>query len=167
AAFFFDDGFSRAGPASGTGALVEAFIPLVEAFFPFDLGDLFTISKVQAAPCHPVFSGFGFIIASCSYISAPIRPNWRHVNSPFLFPMDCSQFPKGLARILLLLTNFGKEGTSEEIVPKISQETLAEMVGTTRERVSFFMNKFKKLGLVEYNGGLQVHTSIINAVLHD
>ncbi|MBI3894619.1 MAG: Crp/Fnr family transcriptional regulator [Acidobacteria bacterium] len=74
---------------------------------------------------------------------------------------------KRLARILLLLTNFGKEGKSEEVVPKISQETLAQMVGTTRERVSFFMNKFKKLGLVEYNGGLRVHSSIINVVLHD
>ena len=74
---------------------------------------------------------------------------------------------KRLARILLLLTNFGKDGKSESVVPKISQETLAQMVGTTRERVSHFMNKFRKLGLVEYNGGLQVHSSIINVVLHD
>jgi CRP-like cAMP-binding protein len=75
---------------------------------------------------------------------------------------------KRLARILLLLAHFGKEGTPETVVPKISQETLAEMVGTTRSRVSFFMNRFRKLGLVDYNGGgLQVHSSLLNVVLHD
>src|SRR3989441_9801260 len=75
---------------------------------------------------------------------------------------------KRLARILLLLAHFGKEGTPETVVPKISQETLAEMVGTTRSRVSFFMNRFRKLGFVDYNGGgLQVHTSLLNVVLHD
>lgn len=74
---------------------------------------------------------------------------------------------KRLARILLLLANFGKEGRPERVVPKISQETLAEMVGTTRSRVSFFMNKFRKLGFVEYNGTLQVHSSLLHVVLHD
>lgn len=75
---------------------------------------------------------------------------------------------KRLARLLLLLARFGKEGNVEKIViPKISQETLAEMIGTTRSRVSFFMNKFKKLGLIEYNGELRVHSSLINIVLHD
>ena len=74
---------------------------------------------------------------------------------------------KRLARILLLLTRFGKDGQHETVVPKISQETLAEMVGTTRSRVSFFMNKFRKLGFVYYNGGLQVHSSLLNVVLHD
>ena len=75
---------------------------------------------------------------------------------------------KRLARVLLLLAHFGKEGTPETVVPKISQETLAEMVGTTRSRVSFFMNRFRKLGFVDYNGGgLQVHTSLLNVVLHD
>ena len=74
---------------------------------------------------------------------------------------------KRLARILLLLTRFGKDGQHELIVPRISQETLAEMVGTTRSRVSFFMNKFRKLGFVHYNGGLQVHSSLMNVVLHD
>jgi CRP/FNR family transcriptional regulator, cyclic AMP receptor protein len=72
-----------------------------------------------------------------------------------------------LARILLLLTRFGKDGQHEAIVPRISQETLAEMVGTTRSRVSFFMNKFRKLGFVDYNGGLQVHSSLLSVVLHD
>src|SRR5436853_7883255 len=74
---------------------------------------------------------------------------------------------KRLARILLLLTRFGKEGQHELVVPRISQETLAEMVGTTRSRVSFFMNKFRKLGLIDYNGGLHVHSSLLSIVLHD
>ena len=74
---------------------------------------------------------------------------------------------KRLARILLLLTRFGKEGQHEQVVPRISQETLAEMVGTTRSRVSFFMNKFRKLGLIDYNGGLHVHSSLLTIVLHD
>jgi len=74
---------------------------------------------------------------------------------------------KRLARILLLLAHFGKEGTPETVIPKISQETLAEMVGTTRSRVSYFMNRFRKLGFIHYNGGLQVHSSLLNVVLHD
>jgi CRP/FNR family transcriptional regulator, cyclic AMP receptor protein len=74
---------------------------------------------------------------------------------------------KRLARVLLLLANFGKEGRPEPIVAKISQETLAEMIGTTRSRVSFFMNKFRKLGLIEYNGHLEVHSSLLNVILHD
>jgi CRP/FNR family cyclic AMP-dependent transcriptional regulator len=74
---------------------------------------------------------------------------------------------KRLARTLLLLAHFGKEGTPETVVPKISQETLAEMIGTTRARVSFFMNRFRKLGFIHYNGGLQVHSSLLNVVLHD
>ena len=74
---------------------------------------------------------------------------------------------KRLARVLLLLTRFGKDGQHEPVVPRISQETLAEMVGTTRSRVSFFMNKFRKLGFVDYNGGLKVHSSLLSVVLHD
>jgi CRP/FNR family transcriptional regulator, cyclic AMP receptor protein len=75
---------------------------------------------------------------------------------------------KRLARLLLLLANFGKEGKPESIIAKISQETLAEMIGTTRSRVSFFMNKFRKLGFIHYNGGgLEVHSSLLNVVLHD
>jgi CRP/FNR family transcriptional regulator, cyclic AMP receptor protein len=74
---------------------------------------------------------------------------------------------KRLARILLLLANFGKEGRPEPVVPKISQEMLAEMVGTTRSRISHFMNKFRKLGFVDYNGGLEVHSSLLGVVLHD
>jgi CRP/FNR family cyclic AMP-dependent transcriptional regulator len=76
---------------------------------------------------------------------------------------------KRLARILLLLAHFGKEGVPETVIPKISQETLAEMIGTTRSRVSFFMNRFRKLGFLNYDGGsgLQVHSSLLNVVLHD
>ena len=74
---------------------------------------------------------------------------------------------KRLARVLLLMAHFGKEAKSEAIIPKISQEMLAEMVGTTRSRVSFFMNKFRKLGFLEYNGGVHVHSSLLNIVLHD
>jgi CRP/FNR family cyclic AMP-dependent transcriptional regulator len=74
---------------------------------------------------------------------------------------------KRLARLLLLLANFGKEGTPEPIVGKFSQETLAEMIGTTRSRVSFFMNKFRKLGYIKYNGKLEIHNSLLNVVLYD
>ena len=75
---------------------------------------------------------------------------------------------KRLARILLLLAHFGKDDKPETVIPKISQESLAEMVGTTRSRVSFFMNRFRKLGFVEYDGsGMQVHSSLLNVVLHD
>jgi CRP/FNR family cyclic AMP-dependent transcriptional regulator len=72
-----------------------------------------------------------------------------------------------LARLLLLLANFGKEGSPQPISPGISQETLAEMIGTTRSRVSHFMNKFRKLGLIDYNGHIEVHSSLLSAVLHD
>ena len=74
---------------------------------------------------------------------------------------------KRLARLLLLLANFGKEGKPEPIIAKISQETLAEMIGTTRSRVSFFMNKFRKQGFIHYNGHIEVHSSLLNVVLHD
>jgi CRP/FNR family cyclic AMP-dependent transcriptional regulator len=74
---------------------------------------------------------------------------------------------KRLARALLLLANFGKEGKPEPIIAKISQETLAEMIGTTRSRVSFFMNKFRKLGFIDYNGRIEVHSSLLSVVLND
>jgi CRP-like cAMP-binding protein len=74
---------------------------------------------------------------------------------------------KRLARILLLLAHFGKDGQPEIAIPKISQETVAEMVGTTRSRVSFFMNRFRKLGFIRYNGELEVHSSLLNIILHD
>jgi CRP-like cAMP-binding protein len=80
-------------------------------------------------------------------------------------PFNSSE--KRLARLLLLLANFGKEGSPQPIIPNISQETLAEMIGTTRSRVSFFMNKFRKLGLISYNGKIEVNSSLLHAVLYD
>lgn len=74
---------------------------------------------------------------------------------------------KRLARVLLLLANFGKEGRPDPMIAKISQETLAQMIGTTRARVSFFMNKFRRLGFIEYNGRIEVHSSLLNVILHD
>jgi CRP/FNR family cyclic AMP-dependent transcriptional regulator len=74
---------------------------------------------------------------------------------------------KRLARALLLLAQFGKEGAPETVIPKISQETLADMIGTTRSRVNFFMNRFRKLGFIEYNGKLSIHSSLLNVILHD
>jgi len=74
---------------------------------------------------------------------------------------------KRLARVLLLLANFGKEGREDSVIAKISQEVLAEMIGTTRARVSHFMNKFRKLGLIDYNGEIHVHSSLLNMLLHD
>ncbi len=74
---------------------------------------------------------------------------------------------KRLARALLLLANFGKESEPEPVLPKVSQETLAEMIGTTRSRISFFMNKFRRLGLISYNGQIEVHRSLLNLVLHE
>ncbi len=72
-----------------------------------------------------------------------------------------------LARVLLLLANFGKEGKLETVIPRISQDVLAAKVGTTRPRINFFMNKFRKLGLIEYNGGLKVHSALLNVIVHD
>ncbi len=74
---------------------------------------------------------------------------------------------KRLARILLLMAEFGKPGEPEPLIPKITQETLAEMIGTTRSRVSFFMNRFRKLGFIDYNGRITVHKSLLNVILHD
>jgi CRP/FNR family cyclic AMP-dependent transcriptional regulator len=74
---------------------------------------------------------------------------------------------KRLARVLLLLANFGKTGEPQTVITKISQETLAEIIGTTRSRVSFFMNRFRKMGFIEYNGSLEVHSSLLNVILHD
>ena len=84
-----------------------------------------------------------------------------------LDPAIEKQRPERLARLLLLLANFGKDAKPEPVLAKISQETLADMIGTTRSRVSFFMNKFRKLGFIDYNGQIEVHSSLLNVVLHD
>jgi CRP-like cAMP-binding protein len=93
---------------------------------------------------------------------------WRNVRArEDLVDQLFNSSEQRLARTLLLLANTGKEGTPEAVVPEINQETLAGMVGTTRSRVSFFMNKFKKLGFIDYKDGLRVHKSLLNIVLHD
>ncbi len=74
---------------------------------------------------------------------------------------------KRLARALLLLAQFGKQGKPETIIPKVDQGTLAQMIGTTRSRINFFMNRFRKMGFIDYNGGLQVNSSLLNVILHD
>ena len=74
---------------------------------------------------------------------------------------------KRLARVVLLMAHFGKEGKPEPVIAKVSQELLAEMIGTTRSRVSFFMNTFRRLGFIDYNGGMHVHSSLLSIVLHD
>jgi CRP/FNR family transcriptional regulator, cyclic AMP receptor protein len=84
-----------------------------------------------------------------------------------LFPSKVNSSEKRLARLLLLLANFGKEGKPEPVVANISQAALAEMIGTTRSRVSSFKNKFRQLGFIDYNGHLEVHSSLLNVVLHD
>ena len=102
-------------------------------------------------------------------IMAEIDATLRRLGTDYvdLYQIHRYSSEKRLARLLLLLANFGKEGKPEAVIPKVSQETLAEMIGTTRSRVSFFMNKFRKLGFIEYNGGLSVHSSLLNVVLHD
>jgi CRP/FNR family cyclic AMP-dependent transcriptional regulator len=82
-------------------------------------------------------------------------------------PSPCTADNLSPSLRLLLMAHFGKEGKSDAIIPKISHDMLAEMIGATRSRVSFFMNKFRKLGFLEYNGGLHVHSSLLNTVLHD
>ena len=95
-----------------------------------------------------------------------LRQNIRHEED--LVDQLFNSSEKRLARMLLLLAHFGKEGTPEPVIPKINQETLAEMVGTTRSRVSLFMNRFRKLGFIKYDSeGLQVHSSLLNIVLRD
>lgn len=101
------------------------------------------------------------------FVAYLLRRNIQHEED--LVDQLFNSSEKRLARMLLMLAHFGKEGVPETVIPKISQETLAEMVGTTRSRVSFFMNRFRKLGFIDYDGGnaLQVHSSLLNVVLHD
>jgi CRP-like cAMP-binding protein len=112
---------------------------------------------VRALHEHPVFAE-AFV---AHLLSRNIRIEEDLVDQLF------NSSEKRLARVLLLLANFGKEGTPQTVIPKISQETLAEIIGTTRSRVSFFMNRFRKLGFIHYNGGLQIHSSLLNVVLRE
>jgi CRP/FNR family transcriptional regulator, cyclic AMP receptor protein len=112
---------------------------------------------VQVIQQEPAFSG----MFMAHLLARAIRVEADLVDQLF------NSSEKRLARMLLLLANFGKEEKPEPILAKISQETLAEMIGTTRSRVSFFMNKFRKLGLIDYNGSIEVRSSLLNVVLHD
>ena len=100
-----------------------------------------------------------------SYLSRTLARNGRIEED--LVDQLFNSSEKRLARTLLLLANFGKEGRPQPIIAKVSQETLAEMIGTTRSRMSFFMNKFRNLGLIDYNGSIEIHSSLLNVVLRD
>jgi hypothetical protein len=137
-----------------------------------------TTSKLQFAEPHPgMRKCFSFCPVPTSYRidRASSKRRMRTTSLPCSSPSIGEDLidqlfnssEKRLARLLLLLVNFGKEGKPEPIVGKFSQETLAEMIGTTRSRVSFFMNKFRKLGFIEYNGQIQVHNSLLNVILYD
>jgi CRP-like cAMP-binding protein len=117
------------------------------------------VSGAKFVPRRPLPCGPFYLSDSCGL----------HVRRGRLGFLNRFAFPASLRRLraLLLLANFGKEGKPDKVIGKISQETLAEMIGTTRSRVSFFMNKFRKLGFVKYNGTLEVHSSLLNVVLHD
>jgi CRP/FNR family transcriptional regulator, cyclic AMP receptor protein len=111
---------------------------------------------------------FGFCTMSRRFPSCSFHTFWLAIRvEADLIDQLFNSSEKRLARALLLLANFGKEGRPEPILAKVSQETLAEMIGTTRSRVSFFMNKFRQLGFIEYNGSLNVHSSLLNVLLHD
>ncbi|MEX0693893.1 MAG: Crp/Fnr family transcriptional regulator [Rhodospirillales bacterium] len=115
------------------------------------------VAMIRALNEHPAFSEMfmSFLLSRNVQIEADL------VDQLF------NSSEKRLARVLLLLANFGKEGKLELIVPKVSQEVLAARVGTTRSRVNYFMNKFRKLGLIEYNGEIKVHSALLNVIVHD
>ncbi len=124
--------------------------------------DCSTLRLYKAATIRALHNNPGFSEMFIAYLLARnIRVEEDLVDHLF------NSSEKRLARLLLLLANFGKDGKPEPVIPKVSQETLAEMIGTTRSRVSFFMNKFRKLGFIHYNGGLAVHSSLLSIVLHD
>jgi CRP/FNR family cyclic AMP-dependent transcriptional regulator len=149
----------ESGNFFGEGSLAGQRIRMSTATAATD-GSLVKIDKkaiIRLLHNHPTFSE----LFTTYLLSRNIRIEEDLVDQMF------NSSEKRLARILLLLSRVGKETESEPVVPTISQETLAEMIGTTRARVSFFMNKFKKLGFIEYNGELRVHSSLLNIVLHD
>src|SRR5581483_2608243 len=149
------------GPASffGEGCLTAQVVRMATAKAMID-STVIRIEKtamVRALHEDPVFSE----LFMAYLLSRNIRIEEDLVDQLF------NSSEKRLARILLLLAHVGKEGKTELVIPQMSQETLAEMVGTTRSRVSFFLNKFKKLGLIDYEGGLRIHSSLLSVVLHD
>jgi CRP-like cAMP-binding protein len=156
-------GIVSAGTFFGEGSLAGQLLRMGSAAAMTDCEILRVDKKTMMAALHgePAFSEM--------FVAYLLARNVRYEED--LVDQLFNSSEKRLARILLLLAHFGKEGIPETVVPKISQETLAEMVGTTRSRVSFFMNRFRKLGFIHYaggvEGGLQVHSSLLNIVLHD
>ena len=120
---------------------------------------------ISASVCWLIFGITGFGLSSLMFLMHVLSRNIRFEAD--LVDQLFNSSEKRLARVLLLLANFGKIGEPQTVIPKISQETLAEIIGTTRSRVSFFMNRFRKMGFIDYNGGLEVHSSLLNVVLHD
>jgi CRP-like cAMP-binding protein len=147
----------------GEGALAGQSVRMASASAMTD-SEILRIEKksmIQTLLREPAFSAL--------FVAYLLARNARYEED--LVDQLFSSSEQRLARILLILAHFGKEGVSQTVVPKISQESLAEMIGTTRSRVSFFMNRFRKLGFVDYSGGpeggLQVHSSLLSVVLHD
>jgi CRP/FNR family cyclic AMP-dependent transcriptional regulator len=156
-------GILNEGSFFGEGALAGQTVRMGTAIALTDCSTLRVEKKVMMQALHREHSLSDMFVAYL--LSRNIRYEEDLVDQLF------NSSEKRLARVLLMLAHFGKEAVPETVIPKISQETLAEMVGTTRSRVSFFMNRFRKLGFIDYaggiEGGLQVHSSLLNVVLHD
>jgi CRP-like cAMP-binding protein len=156
-------GILSEGSFFGEGALAGQTVRMGTAIALTDCSTLRVEKKVMMQALHREHSLSDMFVAYL--LSRNIRYEEDLVDQLF------NSSEKRLARVLLMLAHFGKEAVPETVIPKISQETLAEMVGTTRSRVSFFMNRFRKLGFIDYaggiEGGLQVHSSLLNVVLHD
>jgi CRP/FNR family transcriptional regulator, cyclic AMP receptor protein len=149
----------REGDFFGEGCLTGQLLRMCSAIAMTDC-TVMRIDKrsmMDVIHCEPAFSDM--------FVAYLLTRNIRYEED--LVDQLFNSSEKRLARVLLLLAHFGKDGKPEVAIPKISQETLAEMVGTTRGRVSFFMNRFRKLGFIRYNGELEVHSSLLNVVLHD
>jgi CRP-like cAMP-binding protein len=176
AVFYIQDGQVKLSVVSAQGKEAVIAILAAQAFFgegclagqPLRMatataltdGTLMRIEKaamLRVLHAEPAFSALfmAYLLARNSRIEADLIDQ--------LF----NSSEKRLARVLLLLAHFGKEGKEELVLPRISQETLAEMIGTTRSRVSFFLNKFRKLGFIDYNGELRIHSSLLNVILYD
>jgi len=153
-------GIVNAGNFFGEGALAGQHVRMGSAVAMTDCELLQVEKKVMMGVLHREHA------FSDMFVAYLLRRNIRYEED--LVDQLFNSSEKRLARILLLMAHFGKESIPEEAVPKISQETLAEMIGSTRSRVSFLMNRFRKLGFIHYNGGgLRVHRSLLNVVLHD
>jgi CRP/FNR family cyclic AMP-dependent transcriptional regulator len=152
-------GIVNEGNFFGEGSLAGQLVRMGSASAMTDCELLRVDKKVMIGVLHrePTFSDM--------FVAYLLARNIRYEED--LVDQLFNSSEKRLARILLLLAHFGKETIPEATIPKLSQETLAEMIGTTRSRVSFFMNRFRKLGFIHYNGGLRVHSSLLNVVLHD